>query len=97
MFRPSRIVLLGVFAALLAGSPSLAETPRHRGEVRRATLTGQAAKVLQRLWSIVATPAGKVGMIADPNGACASGEAATCGDQQPLGEVGMILDPHGGN
>ena len=94
MFRLSRIVLLGAFAALLAGSPSLAETPRHRGEARRESLTGQAGKVLLRLWSIV----GKVGLILDPNGACASGEAATCGEQQPPpGEVGGILDPHGGD
>lgn len=97
MFGLSRIVLLGVFVALLAGSPSLAETPRHRGEARRASLTGPAAKVLLRLWSIVAVPAGKVGMILDPHGACASGEAATCGEQQPPGEVGGIIDPHGGN
>lgn len=97
MLRSARFVVLVSLGLFAVASPSLGASPRgERRESRAVAVREWAGQALGRLWSFVATPRWlKAGLSADPHGACGTGPAPACGQQQ-TGEAGASADPSGG-
>lgn len=96
MLRSVRFAVLLSLCLFAIASPSLGASPRGEGRALRAVAMSEwAAQALGRLWAFVAVPRqAKAGALADPHGACGTGPAPSCGQQQG-GEAGALADPSG--
>jgi hypothetical protein len=97
MLRSARFVVLASLALFAIASPSHGFSSRsERREIRAVAFGESMVQALGRLWELVASPRlMKAGVSPDPNGACGTGPAPSCGQQQN-GEAGLSPDPHGG-
>ena len=98
MLRSARFVVLLSLCLFAIASPTLGASPRGEGRALRAIAVREwADQALGRLWAFLATPWRiKAGASADPHGACGTGPAPSCGQQQQDGEAGALADPSGG-
>jgi hypothetical protein len=97
MLRNARFVVLASLALFVLASPSHGISPGSESREIRAVAFGEwTVQALSRLWELVASPRRmKAGLTVDPHGACGTGPAPSCGQQQ-TGEAGLTVDPNGG-
>jgi hypothetical protein len=97
MLRNARFVVLASLSLFALASPSHGASPGSERRGSRAVAFGEwTVQALGRLWTFVVTPQRlKAGLTVDPHGACGTGPAPSCGQQQN-GEEGLTVDPPSG-
>lgn len=98
MLRSARFVVFVSLSFFAVASPSLGASPRGEGRKIRALAVHEwTAQTLGRLYAFLERPRWmKAGLSPDPSGACSTGPAPSCGQQQQSGEAGLIAGASGG-